>query len=253
MKGVYKYVVAVIWSNFMVSQVVNLNDYSQESRTPMEIPVMKINVFMMGQTEVNPEITVLINDNIKFLNEEFEGYVEFEFDELFMDYGQAYLPDLYEEYMKHEETATINALIKPIEKKGAINVFLFDTYAQEGTDRALMGFTPRLRTRENEYALNSPNFDRIYMAYDGLYSKSTLVHEMGHFLGLHHPWEMLGSQKLAFGMRTSADESLNHMSYGVNASQFTRQQLEAMQRHALKYRKYLMDRVVKVYAHSSSD
>ena len=93
----------------------------------MEVPVMRINVYMMGMTEVDPEITVLVNENIDFLNEEFEGVIEFEFNEFFMDHGHAYLPNLFEEYMKHKETASIDELIKPIEVKGAINVCLLYT------------------------------------------------------------------------------------------------------------------------------
>ena len=248
MKWIIKQALAIVCANLIATTSLNFHAVLSTEQPTMEIPVMKINVYMMGRVEADPEITVLINENINYLNEEFEGYVEFQFEQLFMDFGEAKLPDLYEEYMYHQETASINALIKPIEVKGAINVFLFDTYAKEGTNQALMGFTPRLRTGEEAYAKNSPEFDRIFMAYEGLYSKTTLVHEMGHFLGLHHPWEMHGSQKMAFGIRTQVDEFDNHMSYGPSVHKFTRQQLAAMQSHALKYRKYLMDRVVKVYA-----
>lgn len=213
----------------------------------METPVMRINVYMMGMTEVDPEITVLVNENIDFLNEEFEGVIEFEFNQFFMDHEHAYLPDLHKEFMNFEEASSIDNLIKPIEVKGAINVFLFDTYAEKGTNQALMGFTPRLKEQQDTYSVNSPNFDRIFMAYEGLGNKSTLVHEMGHFLGLHHPWELSGSTKLAFGIRTNVEESHNHMSYGPDVNKFTSQQLESMRKHALQYRKYLMDRVVSSY------
>ncbi len=243
------------WMSMMLTALLCLNisvpnmvqsDYTENPI--METPVMRINVYMMGMIEVDPEITVLVNENIDFLNEEFEGVIEFEFNQFFMDHGQAYLPDLHKEYMNFEEASTIDALIKPIEVEGAINVFLFDTYAIHGTNQALMGFTPRLKAQQETYQLNSPNFDRIFMAYEGLDNKSTLVHEMGHFLGLNHPWELSGSKKMAFGIRTNADESHNHMSYGPDVNKFTAQQLESMRKHALQYRKYLMDRVVSTYA-----
>jgi len=217
---------------------------------PVEIPVLNVNVYMMGRIEADSETTILINENIKYLNEEFEGQIEFVFNQLFMDHSKAYLPDLYKEYMAFEESASIKRLIEPIEIKGSINVFLFDTYVEEGTDKALMGFTPRLKREQEYYAKNSPSFDRIFMAYEGLDNKTTLVHEMGHFLGLHHPWELNGSLKYAFGIRTNIDESQNHMSYGSSVCKFTPQQLEAMRKHAMQYRQYLMDRVVRVYAKS---
>jgi len=243
------------WISVIITAMLCLNItvptamHSYNAENPiMETPVMRINVYMMGMIEVDPEMTVLVNENIDFLNEEFEGVIEFEFNQFFMDHGQAYLPDLYSEYKNFEEKSSIDALIRPIEIKGAINVFLFDTYAETGTDKALMGFTPRLKAKQETYGLNSPNFDRIFMAYEGLENKSTLVHEMGHFLGLHHPWELSGSTKLAFGIRTNIDESHNHMSYGSSVCKFTSQQLESMRKHALQYRTYLMDRVVRTYA-----
>jgi len=246
------------WTNIITAAFLCLNlatptyvaHITPNTKVAMEVPVLNLNVYMMGKIDSDPEMTVLVNENIDYLNEEFEGQIEFEFNQFFMDHGQAYLPDLYKEYMAHEETASIDALIKPIEIKGAINIFIFDTYSEEGTDKALMGFTPRLKAQQEAYGSNSPNFDRIFMAYEGLENKSTLVHEMGHFLGLHHPWELSGSRKLAFGIRTNIDESHNHMSYGVDVNKFTSQQLESMRLHAMKYRQYLMDRVVRTYVKS---
>jgi len=75
-----------------------------------------------------------------------------------------------------------------------------------------------------------------------------LVHEMGHFFGLKHPWEISSIAKHRLGIRNSHDEAKNHMSYGNEVETFTSQQLEEMRRYALNYRKYLMDRVVRVYA-----
>lgn len=241
---------AVLWLSAL-TPLSNPSSFGLEENTrPTQIPVLNVNVYMMGRTDVDAEVTILINENIDYLNQEFEGVIEFEFNELFMDHGQAYLPDLHKEYLSFSESKSIEELIKPIEKKGAINVFLFDTYSEEGTDKALMGFTPRLKTGEESYAKNSPHFDRIFMAYDGLRSKTTLVHEMGHFLGLHHPWELSHSRKYVFGIKTALDESQNHMSYGSSVCKFTSQQLESMRKHALNYRKYLMDRVVHTYAKS---
>ncbi len=222
-------------------------DSKPESKAFKEIPVMKVNVYMMGREEVDPSITVKIFENIDYLNEAFEGQINFAFNELFMDVNHAYLPDIYAGF-KEGKDEIVQPLVDPIEKEGAINIYLFDTYLEHGSSAALMGFTPLLKAKQETYSMNSPRFDRILMAYDGLEENKTLVHEMGHFFGLKHPWEITTFAKHRLGIKTMNDEAKNHMSYGSDVERFTPQQLEDMRNYALKYRKYLMDRVVKVYA-----
>jgi len=209
---------------------------------------MKVNVYMMGREEVDQSITVKIFENIEYLNEAFNGEISFVFNELFMDPNHAYLPDIYASFKQGTDSKVIEPLVSPIEKKGAINIYLFDTYCEEGMNAALMGFTPLLRANQNSYSTNSPRFDRILMAYDGLEENKTLVHEMGHFFGLKHPWEISKLAKIKLGIRSDQDEAKNHMSYGSEVETFTGQQLEEMRSYALNYRKYLMERVVRVYA-----
>ena len=212
-----------------------------------ELPVMNVNVYMMGRDKVDEDITVKIFENIENLNKAFQGEITFVFDELFMDPNHAFLPDLYQSYRHNAGEASLQPIIKDIEKTGGINIFLFDTYNEPGKNVALMGFTPMLSARQNNYATSAPQFDRILMAYDGLEDSKTLVHEMGHFLGLKHPWELTILQKISLGMRSAHDEDNNHMSYG-SQNQFTQQQLRNMRKYALDYRQYLMDSVVRVYA-----
>lgn len=211
-----------------------------------EIPVMKLNIYMMGRQDVDPKITVQIFENIDYLNNAFQGQIAFEVDEVFMDHTHAFLPDLYKSF-RLPGKEMVGSLVAPIEKKGGINVFLFDTYCEPGRRDALMGFTPLLSDKQSAYAANSPRFDRILMAYDGLSENKTLVHEMGHFFGLKHPWELSQYAKSKLGIRNSKDESNNHMSYGSDVHRFTYQQLENMRQYALKYRTYLMDKVVRVH------
>lgn len=210
-----------------------------------DIPVMKVNVYMMGRDNVEEEVTSKILENIDYLNQSFSGHISFQFEELFMDPNHSYLPDLYHEVL-NSPGDIVAPVVDPIEKKGAINVYLFETYCEEGMNEALMGFTPMLRAEQQAYAVNSPRFDRILMAYDGLGESKTLVHEMGHFFGLKHPWEMTYTEKYKLGLQHKHTEECNHMSYGDKVDRFTFQQLESMRRYALDFRTYLMDRVVKV-------
>lgn len=212
-----------------------------------EIPVMKVNVYMMGREHVDESVTIKIFENIEYLNTAFQGQISFIFDELFMDPNHAYLPDIYNSF-RADEDEILHPIVAPIEKKGGINIYLFDTYCEEGRNDALMGFTPLLSANQSSYATNSPRFDRILMAYEGLEENKTLVHEMGHFFGMKHPWEISSIARWRLGIRNAHDESKNHMSYGSEVETFTQQQLEDMRRYALDYRKYLMDRVVRVYA-----
>lgn len=197
---------------------------------------------MMGMDSIDQEITIQIGDNIKNLNEEFEGVIKFELEELFMDVNHEYLPDLHTEYKKRK-SYKIESVVKAIEKKGAVNIFLFKTYSKNNSNQALMGFTPIFKARHDIYREASPRFDRIFLSYSCLHEKNTLVHEMGHFLGLKHPWELsIGAQRIA-GINNDALLNVNHMTYNSMVSEFTVQQLNQMQAFAMDYRLYLVKRI----------
>jgi len=84
-----------------------------------DIPVMKVNIYMMGRTEVEDEVTISIFENLEYLNETFEGQISFVFDELFMDPNHAYLPDIYKSFHSRA-TGIVEPIVEPIEKKGVI-------------------------------------------------------------------------------------------------------------------------------------
>lgn len=210
-----------------------------------EIPVLNVNIYIMGRDEISKEYSLAIGDNLEYLNQEFKNEIKFNFDQLFLDPISAYLPDLYNQFFERS-SATIDSLLKPVETTGAINVFVFDTYIREGESAALSGFTPRLKSGQESYPLNSPSFDRIFISYGGLLDKTTLVHEMGHFLGLYHPWEMDAHQKNNLGILNKEDEDHNHMSYSSDVHEFTTEQLQFMRKYALDYRTYLCEKITKI-------
>lgn len=206
----------------------------------VEVPVMKMNFYMMGLDSIDNDFIKGIYENVDYVNQEFEGQVKFELNNILIDPNQAFLPDLHQDAFTDEELE-INKLVKPIETEGAINVYLFDTYYLQGTNQALMGFTPIMAGRYDTYENTSPRFDRIFMAYAGLDSRTTLVHEIGHFLGLEHPWEMSNFNKRMMGLHNHKAEQHNHMSYNAEVNGFTDEQLERMRDFALKFRRYLID------------
>lgn len=210
----------------------------------LKVPVLKINAYMMGMEDMDQDVYSNLQNNIDYLNQEFEGKVGFELNNLHIDVNGAYLPDLYNNFYRGEGEE-VNKLVSPIEQQGSVNVFIFHTYCNEGTDQALMGFTPVLRSAHDKYQTATPTFDRIYIAYEGLENQTTLVHEMGHFLGLKHPWEITDYEKKSIGIKHD-NEQHNHMTYGSDVNHFTFQQLEIMRRNALDYRQYLAEKVVSV-------
>jgi len=217
---------------------------SDSKEIRINVPILKINAYLMGLSEMDTEVYSNLQYNIDYLNEEFEGLIGFQLENLHIDISGAYLPDLYSNFYIGEGEI-VNDIVAPIEQEGAINLFIFHTYCKEGTDQALMGFTPVLRSAFHKYSDASPNFDRIYIAYEGLENQTTLVHEMGHFLGLKHPWEITEYDKKSLGIIQS-NEHQNHMTYGSEVDHFTSQQLELMRRNALDYRQYLADKVLSV-------
>ncbi len=234
--------------SFILPFSLGVNDDSKGEKLSeyYNVPVMKVNFYMMGQDEIDAEVPLKIWQNMEVLNSEFEGKVQFVFNELFLDPAHVYLPDLYHNYIVDNDPV-IEDIVRPIESKGGINVFLFKTYCALGKGAALMGFTPVLKMSHNSYKYASPHFDRIFMAYDGLDNNSTLVHEMGHFLGLKHPWELTPTEQARMGLRDHKTLRNNHMNYDNEEQDFTHEQLEKMRLNALNYRTYLLDRIVRVY------
>lgn len=226
---------------------VEAQEQHTSNRSVSKVPVYKVNFYMMGMDSIDEKITISIGDNIKYLNEEFEGQIQFELEELFMDVNHAYLPDLHSDYKKRK-SYRIESTVRAIEQQGAINIFLFKTYSHDGSNQALMGFTPIFKARHGIYQEASPRFDRIFLSYSSLAEKNTLVHEMGHFLGLKHPWELTTIGQRSAGINNDNILNVNHMTYNSGVSDFTDLQLKQMHQFTMEYRLYLVKRIVTDYS-----
>ena len=203
------------------------------------IPLFKLNFYMMGMSDVDESVTLDIGRNIDYLNNEFENRIVFEIGKMFMDENHAYIPDLHDAAIGHGDE-DIEDIVDPIEIAGSINIYIFDTYSKRPDGAAMMGFTPVLSRMRHTYEHNSPQFDRIFLSYPGLKDLTTLVHEMGHFLGLNHPWDLNHINKHMMGLTDDDTIKKNHMSYGLKVAQFTEEQLDRMQHFAKTFRSYLL-------------
>lgn len=209
-----------------------------EKSNLVEVPEIEINFHIMGTQQENKDIYHDIVDNMAYLNEEFEGYIKFKFKRYSFHNKKAQLPEIHKSLIGIDDD-WVEDIVQPIEHQGTLNVFVFDTYVEEGSNAALMGFTPILSAQHDKYGMLSPSFDRMYIAFKSLKNKTTIVHEMGHYLGLRHPWEMSDSDKIDLGIANKSDELCNHMSYNHAVNKFTKQQLDQMRVFALKFRDYL--------------
>ena len=194
----------------------------------------------MGREEVDENITKEIGENVEYLNQEFEGKVKFELNFLALDPSHSFIPDLHEAHLK-QDRKEIESRLSSLEQAGGINIYLFDTYVKNEARGAMMGFTPVLTQFYESYSKEAPRFDRLFISYPGLIDKSTIVHEMGHFLGLSHPWEMSHIDRDLMGFYGPEAET-NHMTYHPDVDNFSDEQLARMQHFALHFRKYLLAR-----------
>ena len=231
-------ILAYVFSLNILFGVAEKSEYKDLNRDSSVTPILMMNFYLMGKTEIDQDVIFQIGENVDYLNQEFEGVVKFELNKMFLEEKHRYLPDIFKSY-RMKSRGLVSSLVSDIEEEGAINVYLLDTYAEGGANKALMGFTPILSRMQNTYALNTPRFDRMFIAYPGLEEKSTLIHEMGHFLGLSHPWEMSENDQNRLGLKKEILYK-NHMTYNFDVDSFTPEQLEYMQNFALKYRSYLM-------------
>ncbi len=204
----------------------------------IEVPTMEVNFHLMGRNEIDNKIEISINQNIDYLNQEFEGSILFLIHDITFHPQRAYLPDLHTSYLNPPESPVMDK-VKEIESPGQINIFVFDTYSKNGRSE-MTGFTPILSAFHHTYKDNSPTFDRMFIAYPGLSDNSTIVHEMGHFLGLKHPWEMDLSDQQVLGLNNDLTAATNHMTYHRDVDHFTKEQLKTMQRFAIDNRAYLI-------------
>ena len=180
----------------------------------------------------------MIEKNIQNLNQAFAP--NFEFKTNMVGYNiqnqNTNIVDIYSEYYSTPEK--VADLFKPSELH-TINIYLAPTRMDTSTGQVLLGFTPIYSDWNEGYAEVTPKKDNIIVSFEGLEKGTTLIHEMGHFLSLEHPWQLNYEEKKLLKLEKESDICRNYMNYSCFTDQFTFEQKVQMMFFAKKYRFYL--------------
>lgn len=130
-------------------------------------------------------------------------------------------------------------MIEGTSKEGYLNIYIINTE----NPTVLMGFTPVLTDTYIKYRWWSPRFDNIIVSdINGRNTNVsvTIIHEIGHWLGLDHPFELNVVERIKLGIHNDIDMDDNYMNYGPTIHKFTNVQIKSMRKFTMKYRRYIL-------------
>jgi len=177
------------------------------------------------------------------LNEAYKGSIIFSMIDSIHYFNSVYsLDEMYDDYLyggKNPIKTYYGKLLADYSDSTSINIFVMTTNKKNG--QTLLGFTPTLKKPEL-YPLFSPEYNAIAISFEGLFQYevgSSLIHEIGHWLGLDHPWQYPDSTKVDMGLDSKLEYCINHMNYSCFVDRFTDEQLNFQTKFAIKFRNYL--------------
>lgn len=180
------------------------------------------------------------------LNEAYHGEIEFDMDTSFNYITSGLTLDtIYNDYLYNGKPALqtqYGQLISEHNVDGFINIYVLKTNVSPNGQK-LMGFTPVMSQSPSSYYLQKGEFDAMGISFEGLYeyeTGSTLIHEMGHWFGLKHPWQYTDEQKKELGLDTDLEFCVNHMNYSCFVDRFTPQQIKFQNTYGIAYRYYVI-------------
>jgi len=204
------------------------------------VPILHVRFYLMGELDIDTAMARSIHSAVDVLNREFENQITFNLAGITHEKNHTSLNDLYASFFNNSDSI-VAGLVEPVELSGTINIFICNNVKMSEDEPTLMGFTPILLNQKQVYKELSPKYDRIFIAYTSLKNETTLIHEMGHFLGLSHPWELSKTNLTLLGLQTNSKIDQNHMAYGNGVSEFTEEQFIIMRDYAFRFRKYLLE------------
>lgn len=222
------------WKWFLLCILLNLSLTAQTYKITYH--------FLYDSTGFN---TSLIHDDLIFLqkthdelNKGFNGIAKFDIFQIELNQYSDNLWNLYTDYI-HGGTKW-DDLILSYGVDCTINIFIVrNSDPIDGID--ILGFTPQ---SENYYDYQNkyPLYNGMAISYSSLSKYNLaqpLIHEMGHFFGLKHPWELTNEELISFNLQNADNVCTNYMNYNCYTNMFTEEQKKYIKYFQNSYRKYL--------------
>lgn len=184
------------------------------------------------------QIEFSIDSSLTMVNEIFSPAVQFGRDPMiwYFDPGGYSLYDIREMILgNNKERQKYKEWLAERVSDSTMTVFVMPTYE---TDRGtLLGFTPVLANQLHYYAEDSPDYDVIFISYQGLRKGTTLAHECGHWLALPHVFDLPDDEQERLKLAEVWEH--NVMNYGKLLTDIDISQLELAALSATTNRSYL--------------
>lgn len=194
------------------------------------VPIIECTFYIAADPESFETLSDYSITAIKELNDRFQGSIQFTKSEF--DYR---IDPTYDIRYFFDEISVFDELASYFSNTGVVNVYVFNPDPED----VLLGFTKVWYDNPGHYELVTPEFDDIAMSTIA-YMDETLVHEMGHYLGLKDMINTSDEEKHVFGVTNNKLECVNAMGYGCCGTEFTKDQIDYMTRYAIKYRNYVI-------------
>lgn len=233
----------IVYSILLVISVGIISFTSNTSYRYGTIPTLQISYHLISKNfNLNTDDTLMLIKLNNELNNAFSNICQFKIYSIDTIQSSSTLWKLYKNYTT--STGDILTALKNIyQVNNTINIYIYFNGTVE-TDYYLLGFTSLRVLSEMDNILDFNYSDAIFVSKNALllYADAhTLIHEMGHFFGLKHPFsaEMTREELSAMGLTDINVLCTNYMNYNCYTDNWTLQQRLYMKKYIMSYRSYL--------------
>lgn len=207
-----------------------------ESREALHLP-LSFRVVGFYNAEQLDSIRQNIGAAVQHLNEVSEGVLTYSATAPRHIVQSLELREMYQAFAKTPNA--YDAFVAATASLDTLTVYITTSSSTEAGK--LLGFTPELPTDDDNLermrrdTARAKLFGHVFVASDGL-TAGTLAHEVYHWLGLAHPWEISEDDRRVLGIDAPDVLDANLMSYSDRQRSLTSQQLASAHHYAQTYR-----------------